>query len=285
MKGKICIVTGSNSGIGKETALALTDLGAIVIMAVRNWERGEGARKEIIEKTGSTKPKLMLCDLSSMASVRQFAQRFLTEHDRLDVLINNAGAVFSRRQTTVDGFEQTLAVNYLGPFLLTHKLLPLLTSSAPSRIINLSSGLLKSGTIDFTDLQYENNYNGMRVYANAKLMIAMYTYELARRLAATGVTVNVVLPGFVATNLGRNSGNPLQSLMFKMMRPFQISARKGAETSIFLASSDEILDVTGKCFEKKHVSTTSQISYDAKLQARLLDTTFKLLDLEASLKT
>jgi NAD(P)-dependent dehydrogenase (short-subunit alcohol dehydrogenase family) len=277
MKDKVCIVTGSNSGIGKETALALSNLGAKVVMVVRNKERGEKALSEIIKKTGNHNAALMICDLSSFDSIRRFSKEFTEKYNVLNVLINNAGAVFDKRQITVDGFERTLAVNYLGPFLLTHELVPLLKSSIPSRIINLSSGLYKSGKINLDDLQSEKNYNGMRVYASVKLMVIMYTYELARHLAGTGVTVNAVLPGFVATNLGRNSGSRLSSLMFRLVRPFQISAKKGAETSVYLASSSEVEGVTGKCFSKIKETRTSPTSYDRKLQTLLWDATTKLL--------
>jgi NAD(P)-dependent dehydrogenase (short-subunit alcohol dehydrogenase family) len=281
MKNKVCIVTGSNSGIGKETALALSSMNATVVMVVRNRERGEKARTEIVDKTGNHATDLMICDLSSMDSIRQFAKEFVKKHDRLDVLINNAGAVFSKRQTTVDGFERTLAVDYLGPFLLTHEMLPLLKSSAPSRVINLSSGLHKSAKIDFDDLQSERNYDGMKVYENAKLMILMHTYELAKRLQGTGIAVNAVQPGFAATNLGKNSGSRLQFLMFTIVRPLQTSAREAARTVVYLASSDEVKDATGKCFSKLHETATAPTSYDQHLQKLLWDKTVELLMLSA----
>ncbi len=284
MKDKVCIVTGSNSGIGKETTLALANMGAKIIMVVRNLERGEQARGEIVNETGNKTLVLMHCDLSSFESINKFTKEFLGSYDKLDVLINNAGAVFSKRQTTVDGFERTLAVNYLGPFLLTKKLLPLLKLSAPSRVINLSSGLHKSAKIDFDDLQSTKNYDGMKVYAAAKLMVIMYTYELARRLEDTGVTVNVAQPGFVATNLGRNSGSLLSYLMFKMVRPLQISAKKGAETSVYLASSEKVKGVTGKCFSKLKETATAQVSYDQEKQKLLWNKTSELLELPPTLE-
>lgn len=227
----------------------------------------------------------MICDVSSMGSVRSFAEAFKSKYDRLDVLVNNAGAVFYKRQTTVDGFESTLAVDYLGPFLLTHALLQLLKSSAPSRIINASSGLHKSGKLDFNDFQSEKSYGGMRAYANAKLMLLMFTHELARRLEGTDVTVNAVQPGFVATNLGKDSGNLRQSITFGLMRPFQISAKKGAETSVYLASSEEVKNVTGKCFAKKQETATAPVSYDQELQKRLWNKTVELLGSASSWKT
>jgi NAD(P)-dependent dehydrogenase (short-subunit alcohol dehydrogenase family) len=279
MKGKVCIVTGSNSGIGKETALALAKMDATVVMVVRNRERGEKAKIEIVSRSGNKSVDLMVCDLSLMNSIRHFAEEFQDRYDRLNVLINNAGAVFSKREVTEEGFERTLAVNYLGPFLLTHQLLALLKSSTPSRVTNLSSGLHKSGKIDLDDLQSEKSYGGMKVYASAKLTVIMFIYELARRLEGSGVTANVVEPGFAATNLGRNSGSLRSSIMFKMVRPMQISARKAAETSVYMASSDEVKDVTGKCFTKMHETTSAPISYDQQLQKQLWDKTTEMLGL------
>jgi NAD(P)-dependent dehydrogenase (short-subunit alcohol dehydrogenase family) len=277
MRGKICVVTGSNSGIGRETALALAGMGATVVMAVRNQERGQKARNEIVDRTGNNVTDMMICDVSSKESIRKFAKTFTSKYNRLDVLINNAGAVFFKRQTTLDGFESTLAVDYLGPFLLTHELLPLLKSSAPSRIINVSSGLHKSGKVDFDDLQSEKSYSGMKVYSNAKLMLLMFTYVLARRLKGMGVAVNAVLPGFVATNLGKGGGSLRQSIAFKLVRTMQISAKRGAETSIYLASSDEVKNVTGKCFLKKEETKTSPTSYNQELQEKLWNKTIELL--------
>ena len=194
MKGKVCVVTGANSGIGKETALALAGMGATVVMVVRSIERGEKAKNEILSQTTNASIDLMTCDISLMESIRHFATEFKQKYTQLDVLINNAGAVFNNRQATKEGFERTVAANYIGPFLLTNELLPLLKASAPSRIINVSSGLHKSGKIDLNDLQSTKNYNGMKVYSNSKLMVIMFTYELARRLEGTAVTVNCSNP-------------------------------------------------------------------------------------------
>ena len=287
MKGKICIVTGSNSGIGKETALALAKMGATVVMVVRSQERGEKAQREIIRQTGNNSVDLMICDISARDSIRRFAKEFKNNYKRLDVLVNNAGAMFNKREVTPEGFERTLAVNYLGPFLLTHELLNLLKSSAPSRVINVSSGLAKNGTVDIDDLQSEKNYRGTKaysqvrapVYANTKLMVMLFTYELAERLKGTGLTANVLMPGFVATNLGKNSGSLSSALMFKMVRLMQVSPRKGAETSVYLASSSEVTNVTGKCFAKRKETTTCPASYDENLQKQLWTRTEIMLGL------
>ncbi|UCE11918.1 MAG: SDR family oxidoreductase [Candidatus Thorarchaeota archaeon] len=277
MNGKICIVTGSNSGIGKETARALTEMGATIVMAVRDRTRGEVAKMEIAEVSGREPCDIMLCDLASRESIRMFANQFKESYDRLDVLINNAGAVFRSRQLTTDGFESNLAVNYLGSFLLTHELLPILRSSAPSRVINLTSGLHKRANVDFDDLQSKRKFSWRDAYGGAKLLLIMYTYELARRLEGTGVTVNVVSPGFVATNLGGGTGSRLNKIMFRMMRPFQISAEEGAKTSLYVATSPEVEGVTGKHFAKSQISPSSEISYDESLQKRLWDITEEML--------
>jgi NAD(P)-dependent dehydrogenase (short-subunit alcohol dehydrogenase family) len=287
MKGRICVITGSNSGIGKETAIGLAKMGVTIVMVVRDQERGEKARIEIVKQTGNNSVDLMICDLSSMSSIRHFAKEFKKKYDRLDVLINNAGAVFNKREVTPEGFERTLAVNYLGPFLLTHELMDLLKSSAPSRIINVSSGLAKDGKVDLDDLQSEKNYPRTKaysrrhapVYDNAKLMVMMFTYELARRLKGSGVTVNVLMPGFTATNLGKSSGSLTSSIMFKMVRPMQQSTKKGAETSVYLASSNDVKDITGKCFAKKKETKTCPASYDEELQKRLWSKTESMLGL------
>ena len=280
MAGRVCVVTGSNSGIGKETALALATLGATVVMVARNQDRGQKTLEEIISKTGNRSVSLMLCDMSSMASIRSFVAEIKKKHSQLNVLINNAGAEFAKRQITPERFEQTFAVNYLAPFLLTYELLDLLKASAPSRIINVSSGLAKNGKIDFDDLQNQKNYKGMQAYSNSKLMLMMFSYALSRRLSGTGVTVNVLMPGFVATNLGKNSGSLKSALMFAMVRPMQISAKKGAETSVYLASADEVKEISGKCFAKKKQAETCPVSYDQEIQERLWNKTIRLLSLQ-----
>ena len=279
MEGKVVIVTGSNSGIGKATVKALARMGATVVMAVRNLEKGERAQEEIAAEAGSQSIAVMICDLASKDSIRRFAEAFKEEYDRLDVLINNAGAVFAKRQLSADGIESSMAVNYIGPFLLTRELLPLLEASAPSRIVNVSSGLSKTGMIDFDDLQRETGYKGMRAYASSKLMLTTYTLELARRLEGTGVTANVVEPGFVATNLGRNSGSLLNSVMFTLVRPMQITPEKAAENSVYAATSPDLEEVTGKVYAKKQEKETPPFTREGEARRRLWDATERLLGL------
>ncbi len=272
-------MTGSNSGIGRETALALAEMGATVVAVVRNRELGEQACEAIMAETGNELVDMMLCDLSSMSTIKEFAREFKNKYNRLDVLINNAGAVFSKRDVTTEGFERTLAVNYLAPFLLTHELLPLLKTSAPARVINLSSGLARRAELNLDDLQTESGYKSRKVYGKVKLMVEMFTYELARQLENTGVSVNVVHPGFVATNLGRSSGSLSSRIMFGMMKPFQLSPKEGAETSVYVATSSELDGITGKCFTKNQETKTSEVSYDVNLQKQLWDATVSLLGL------
>lgn len=279
MAGKVCVVTGSSSGIGKATALGLAALGATVVMVVRDQHRGEIAKDEIVAETRNSEIRLEVCDLLSMNATRELVRRFGSSYSRLDVLVNNAGGVFASRQNTPEGFERTLALNYLAPVLIARGLAPLLVSSAPSRVIDVGSGEHARGGLDFGDLRVTGHYSSRKAYSSAKLMLTMFTYELARRLAGTGVTANVVQPGFVATNLGKNSGSGLQSALFRMMRPFQISAEKAAETSVYLSSSVDVKDATGKCFSKMKEVKTSQVSYDEEKQKRLWDVTSGLLSL------
>ncbi|MCW4050328.1 MAG: SDR family oxidoreductase [Candidatus Bathyarchaeota archaeon] len=281
MKNKICIVTGSNSGIGKETALALADMDATVVMVVRNKQKGELAQREIEAATGNDKIDLMLCDVSSMKNVREFTANYREKYDKLHVLVNNAGAVFSKRQESEEGYEMSIATNYLGMFMLTHKLIPLLKASAPSRIINLSSGMSKTGNIDFEDLQTTRNYSSMKVYANTKLMVTTYTYALAEKLKGTGVTANVAEPGFVATNLGANTGSLRDKIAFMIVRPMQVSAKKGAETSVWVATAPELEEVSGKTFAKKKEVKSADVSYDQEVQRCLCEETMTLLGLDS----
>ena len=275
--GQVCIVTGANSGIGYHTAKGLAERGATVVMVVRNMDKGETAMEEIKQATGASSVYLMHCDVSDMASVDRFTNAFKERFMCLNVLINNAGAAFSKRQETEAGFEKTIATNYLGVFRLTNNLLAMLRETAPSRIINISSGMHKTGKIDFDDIMMEKNYASMKQYANSKLIVTTFTYALARRLVGTGVTANVVEPGFVATNLGRNMGGLRDRIAFTIVRPIQISAEKGAETSIWAATASEIEGISGKTFAKRKETESAEITYDEEIQDRLWDWTLKTL--------
>ena len=278
MSGKVCIITGGSSGIGKATALGLANKGANVVMVGRDRSRGEATRTEIVEKSGNELVDLMPADLSSQESIRQLAEDFTSRYGRLHVLINNAGVFISKRTVTVDGIETTFAVNHLAPFLLTNLLLDVLKASAPARIINVTSSGERSGTINFDDLQGEGRYSGFRAYNQSKLAMILFTYELARRLEGTGVTVNCVHPGVVVTNLGRGTSGSF-GLLLRLMRPFFSSPEKGAETSIYLASSPEVEGVSCKYFAKKAEARSSEQSYDEATGRRLWQVSAELTKL------
>lgn len=280
MQGKICMVTGANSGIGKATALALAQMGATVVMVCRDRARGEEARSEIATKSKNNAVDLLLADLSSQQSIRQLVENFQHHYTHLHVLINNAGAAFpGRRRETVDGLEMTFAVNYLAPFLLTNLLLDVLKASAPARIVNVSSDAQASGYIQMDDLQAEKLYRPMRTYPQAKLAVALFTYELACRLQGTGVTANCLHPGFVATNFAQSDVRPAVRLLVKLIGSFGASPQKGAKTSIYLASSPEVEGVTGKYFVKSIPKRSAAISYDESLQRQLWEQSAKLVNL------
>jgi len=264
------MITGGNSGIGKVTATSLAKMGAMVVMVCRDEGKGEAAREEIVRLSGAKKENvdLLLADLASMESVRKLASTFLQRYQRLHVLINNAGLILGERGVTKDDLETTFEVNYLSHFLLTTLLLAVLKESAPSRIISVTSGAHTSGQMNFNDLQGEKSYGGMRAYSQSKLAQVLFTYELARRLQGTGVTVNCVHPGSVATNWGRKSAGAL-SFILKFAGPFELSPEKGADTVIYLASSPEVADVTGKYFTKRRQVTSSKESHDEAVAQRL----------------
>ncbi len=279
MQGKICMVTGANSGIGKATALELAQMGATVVMVCRDRARGEEARREITTKSRKNAVDLLQADLSSQQSIRQLVENFQHHYTHLHVLINNAGAAFpGRRRETVDGLEITFAVNYLAPFLLTNLLLDVLKASAPARIVNVSSAAHKSGYIQLDDLQAEKLYRPMRTYPQAKLAVVLFTYELARRLQGTEVTANCLHPGFVATNFAQSDGGPAVRLLVKLLGSFGASPEKGAKTSIYLASSPEVEGVTGQYFVKSIPRRSAAISYDESLQRQLWEQSAKLVN-------
>jgi len=266
MKNKVCIVTGANSGLGKETALELAELGATVVMMCRNEERGKEAQKEIIEATGNKEVELIICDLASFESTRNAAAEFKKKHKKLDVLVNNAGLITRKRSETEDGHETQFGTNHLGTFLLTNLLLDLLKKSAPSRVVTVSSTAHRFGRLNFRDLNAEKGrYSGIRAYGQSKLANVMFGYELARRLDGTGVTSNSLHPGGVNTNFGSGA----MPKIFDVFKVFMISPEKGALTSVYLASSDEVDDVSGKYFEKCKAVRSSRPSYDTEMAAKL----------------
>ncbi|MCP4426598.1 MAG: SDR family oxidoreductase [Chloroflexi bacterium] len=266
---KTMLVTGANAGIGKATALGLAKMDAAVVMVCRNREKGEAARDEIIAQSGNENVDLMIADLSAQQSIRRLAQEFNEKYERLDVLVNNAGGVFSSRTLTEDGLEYTFAFNHLGYFLLTNLLLDKLKANGAARIVNVSSEAQAGATINFDDLQSEQDYNGFRAYGQSKLANVLFTNELARRLDGNGVTVNALHPGVVRTNFGKGTTSFPFNLMIRLLAPFLASPEKGARTSIYLATSPKAEGVTGKYFVDEKEKESNPISHDAAVAQRL----------------
>lgn len=281
MEGKICMITGANSGIGKATALGLSELGANVVMVSRDRELGDAAMEEIKSKSGNEAVGLIVADLASQASIRQLVEDFKNQYGQLHVLINNAGIFRTKRFLTEDGIELHFAVNYLAPFLLTNLLLETLKASAPARIINVAGDYHRKATIDFDDLMSEKEYSGGKANNQAKLGLVLFTYELARRLEGTGVTVNSLHPGAVASDSLKKDPDTSSIMLFlyNIMKPFFASPEKGAETSIYLASSPNVEGVTGKYFIKKKEVDSSPESYDRTIAARLWEVSGELTGL------
>ena len=266
MEGKVCIVTGSNTGIGKETARGLAQRGATVVLACRDVEKASAARDEIAKSTGRSDVTVEALDLGSVASIRAFAARFKEKHTRLDVLVNNAGLWLMAPATTKEGFESTFGVNHLGTFLLTQELLPLLKASAPSRVVVLSSKLHYQGKMVWDDLQFERRkFSGTSAYNQSKLANVLFTKALARRLEGTGVTVNAVHPGVVATELSR----AFPKVLAKIFNFFLITPEQGAACSLHVATAPELSKVTGEYFEKSRIKLASKAARDEAAQERV----------------
>ena len=268
MHGKICVVTGATSGIGLVTAQVLAHQGATLIIVARNAERGAATVSRIRQETGNSAVELMVADLSVQAQVRQLASEIQHRIARLDVLVNNAGAFFARRQLSQDGLEMTFALNHLAYFLLTNLLFDSLKAADSARIVNVSSEAHRRAHLDFSDLQGEHRYTGWRAYARSKLANILFTYELARRLAGTGIVTNALHPGFVATNFGRNNRG-IAAAFIRILQLAAISPEEGAQTIIYLASSPVVKGVTGQYFIKQQVVRSSQVSYDRAAAERL----------------
>ena len=274
MNGKVCVVTGANAGIGRATALGLAQLGATVIMVCRSRERGEAAQAEIRAQSGNDKVDLLLADLSSQAEIRRLAVEIKARYADLDVLINNAAIIPQQRRETAEHLELQFAVNHLAYFLLTTLLLDRLKASAPARIVVVASQVHACGVIDFDDLQATHDYRPSQVYANTKLANVLFTYELARRLAGSGVTANCLHPGVVATNLLNDYMGIPQG-----RRDRGIEASKGAQTSLYLATSPEVAGVSGRYFVNRQAVRSSAVSYDETLAQRLWQVSAELTGL------
>lgn len=276
MAGKVCLITGATGGIGLITAQVLAAQGARLVLVSRSAQKCAATVAQVKASTGNDQITFIAGDLSLMAQVRRVAEQFLAQNDRLDVLINNAGAVFSSRQVTAEGYEMTMALNHLNYFYLTQLLQDVLLASAPARIVNVSSDAHKGGSIKFDDLMSEKKYSSFGVYSMSKLANVMFTYELARRLEDSGVTANALHPGFVASNFGRSNGGIWGAIM-PLVQMFAITPEKGAETTIYLAGSPAVEGVTGKYFVKQQPVKSSGASYDQAAQRRLWDMSEQLV--------
>lgn len=276
LKGKVCLVTGATNGIGLEAARELGRLGATVVLCGRDGKRGQAALGEIKRTCPDAKLDYLQADLSSLAEVRRLAQEFRGRYSRLDVLLNNAGAIIDSRRLTVDGYELTLALNHLSHFLLTHLLLDMLKASAPSRIINVSSGAHQMARLDVDDLHFERTqYTPLRAYGNSKLANVLFTRSLARRLAGTQVTANSLHPGAVATGFAADYKGWF-GWVVRLGRSFLLTSAAGARTSVYLASSPEVAGVSGRYFYKCREARVSRAGRDDALAERLWEASVKL---------
>ena len=281
MRGKTVLVTGASAGIGAVTVRRLAAMGATVAAVGRDRDRTDALVERARAETPGAAVDGLLADLSSQVGVRRLADEVLDRYPRLDVLVNNAGAIFFGRQESVDGVEMTFALNHLGYFLLTGLLLERLKASAPARVVNVSSAAHRRGRIDFDDLQSRRGYGGWAAYSNSKLANLLFTYELARRLEGTGVTVNALHPGLVATRFGANNGW-LSRALRQLANLFSISAEEGARTVVYLASSPDVEGVTGKYFVRERAAKSIPASHDGEAAARLWRVSEELTGASAS---
>ena len=270
MANKTAIVTGSNTGIGKETALGLAKRGFDVVLAVRDQVKGDAARAEIVAQSGHDAVVVMPLDLAEFASIRAFAASFADRFQRLDVLVNNAGLTTRKRAVTRDGLEATFGVNHVGTALLTRELLPVLERSAPARIVVVSSNLHYRGKMGWEDPQQtQGPFRGLAAYNQSKLANVLFTKALARRLKGTGVTVNALHPGVVATELTRDYPKAIASIL----KLFLLSPQKGAECSLHVATSPDLAQTTGSYFDKSRAKPASADARDEAQQERLWELT------------
>lgn len=279
---KTIVVTGANSGIGKAAAIELARRGAHVVMTARDRARGEAARDDVRRASGSDRVDLMLGDYASLASVRELAAQ-LSALPRIDVLVNNAGLMQSVRSETRDGYETTFQVNHLAPFLLTSLLFPKIRETPGARIVNVASDAHRNcGPLDFDDLHSQRRYMSFAVYGRSKLANILFTRELARRIAGTGVTTNCLHPGVVATSFGADGDTGgLFALGMKIARPFMITPEKGADTIVYLATSPDVAQTSGKYFVKRREKTPNRHAQDDAMARRLWDESVRLTDAPA----
>src|SRR6187200_1296635 len=269
MSGKTVLVTGGTGGIGRAAAVALASMGARVGITGRDRGRAEHTAAGIMGESGNRAVDVFVADMSSQAEVRRLADEVLTAYPRLDVLLNNVGGFWAHRHVTADGLEHTFALNHLAPFLLTSLLLERLKTSAPARVVTVSSGAQSMGKIDFDDLMGERQYSGQRAYNQSKLANVMFTYELARRLAGTSVTATALHPGMTSTSFSSDDPSRIFAPLVRLMRPFMKTPDRGADTPVYLSSSADAEGLTGLYFADRRPKRSNGASYDANATARL----------------
>ncbi|NQV80182.1 MAG: SDR family oxidoreductase [Alphaproteobacteria bacterium] len=271
MDGQVALVTGATDGIGLVTARELASRGARVIVVGRNDEKGASAVSRIVSVAPGSTVQFLRADLSSQSDIKDLAARVQGEFERLDILVNNAGATFTRRLESVDGHEMTFALNHMSYFSLTLRLMDLLVAGAPSRVVNVSSVMHRWGKLDFGNLQYQHSYSGTKAYSRSKLCNLLFTYELAARLAGTGVVANAVHPGIVRSNFANNNGRGTRVLFDVVKALSGISVESGAATSVHVATAPELAERSGLYFSKSRPTKSSRRSHDRQLQRRLWD--------------
>jgi NAD(P)-dependent dehydrogenase (short-subunit alcohol dehydrogenase family) len=279
IKGKICVITGATSGIGLETADALAALGAKLVLVGRERARGDAALARLRSRKPDVEAQVHYADLSRLAEIRRLAET-LHALPRIDILINNAGAMFTRREVTADGLERTFATNHMAYFFLTELLRERLVASAPARIVNVASDAHRRAWLDFADLQSEKRYSGIQAYGRSKLCNILFTRELARRLAGTGVTANCLHPGFVASRFGDNNGGWFGLAIGAAKSLFALSPQHGAQTSVYLATSPKVTD-SGDYFDKCAPATPSRAARDDEAARRLWQESARLAGVPA----
>ncbi|MGA2214687.1 MAG: SDR family oxidoreductase [Bryobacteraceae bacterium] len=276
MQGKVIVISGGTSGIGQVAAERLAAQGARIVLIARSQSRGEATLARLRQLAPGVPHSIHYAELSSLAELTRVGKEIAAAEPRVDVLINNAGAVFSQRQLSPDGLEMTFATNHLSYHVLTHFLRERLIASAPSRIVNTSSHAHYRGALDFDNIQYEHGYKSFAAYCRSKLCNVLFTRALARRLAGTGVTANSLHPGFVNTRFG-DQGTGFSAAAFRLLKIFAITPEKGAETIVYLASSDDVAKTTGLYFYKCKPVEPSKLAQDSAVAERLWEYTDRLL--------
>ncbi len=273
---KVILITGATDGMGLETARALAKHNPRLVLVGRNATKGQRVVEELKQESGNQAIEFMQADLSAQQDIRELVKTFKSKYDRLDVLINNAGAYIPVKQLSADGFEMTFALNHLGYFLLTNLLLDELTRSAPSRIINISSAAHASARFDINNLNSEGKYSPWNAYATSKLENLYFTYELADRLKGTDVTVNAVHPGLVNSQFGKQGSGPFLAIFRLMQKFIGKTAANGAKTSIYLALADEVEGITGSYFANEKMAQSSKVSQDREMGRKLWEMSEKM---------